>query len=447
MNLRFRLNLIVTLVLLVILTGSAIKAIQDARESVRAEVESTMELAMLMLSTQLSNLRLPTRVLNRQKSSPFQLKRLTDIRHLNIQYFDANDNLVESSETHFSAEDSSVPEWFRQLMHDGADMIPVKELPVYINTTPLGRLVVSPQPDNEIEEVWEETQNMLSMATLFFVMVNVLVYLVVAQALKPITRITSALSDIEVGNLETRLPIFKLPELAMISEKFNLMATALERSTKDNHRLTQQIIHLQEAERKSIAQELHDEIGQHITAIHLDANAIKRCEKLAVAKKSAEAIDSLAAQMVGILRSVLQRLRPGGLDDLGFIDALHVLLSNWQDRHPTIEFNYQISGSFSALSEAVQLTLYRVIQESLTNISRHANANKVDMFLDEDNSMIMLIIKDDGKGFDLTQHISNFGLAGMKERVDSVDGQIEIDTQAGEGVALTITIPKLREQE
>jgi two-component system sensor histidine kinase UhpB len=69
------------------------------------------------------------------------------------------------------------------------------------------------------------------------------------------------------------------------------------------------------------------------------------------------------------------------------------------------------------------------------------------MFLDEDNSMIMLIIKDDGKGFDLTQHISNFGLAGMKERVDSVDGQIEIDTQAGEGVALTITIPKLREQE
>jgi two-component system sensor histidine kinase UhpB len=282
------------------------------------------------------------------------------------------------------------------------------------------------------------------MITLFFVVVNILVYIVVEQALKPITRITSALADVEAGNLTTRLPNFKLPELELIGHKFNLMASALEISTRDNHRLTQQIIRLQEVERKSLAQELHDEVGQHLTAIHVDACAIKRSDNLAATKKSADAIDEVVGQMVEILRSMLQRLRPGGLDNLSFIDALHQLLSNWQERHSFIELDYQIAGEFSQLDENVQLTLYRVIQECLTNISRHAQANQVNLSLVNANQQITLDVVDNGRGYNPSQPSPHFGIAGMKERIASVNGDIRIQTELKQGVALTVTIPNQR---
>jgi two-component system sensor histidine kinase UhpB len=327
-------------------------------------------------------------------------------------------------------------------MYESLRDIQSHQFDVIIRGADVGYIVVSPQPDTEITEAWEETKTMLGMITLFFIVVNVLVYVIVAKALKPITQITSALSEIEIGNLDARLPEFKLPEMDVISQKFNGMAGALETARRENQQLTQQIIQLQEAERKSIAQELHDEIGQHLTAVRVDACAIKRADELSRAQNSAEAIDHVVEQMIQIIRSMLQRLRPGGLDDLSFLDALHVMMSNWQDRHPNIDFNYKFSGEFVLLPESVQLTLYRVIQESLTNISRHAQANKVQVELIEHASDIQLNVIDDGQGFDLKGAKVGFGLAGMKERIFSLNGEFDIQTEVSQGVSLKISIPK-----
>ena len=118
-----------------------------------------------------------------------------------------------------------------------------------------------------------------------------------AISLKPIDEVIDALTDIEDGQLDRRLPIFGLPEMASISRKFNGMAATMQSSIRSNHRLTQQIIRLQEAERKSLAHELHDEIGQHLTAIHVDASVIRGSQDLEAAKNSATAIDSLVRQM------------------------------------------------------------------------------------------------------------------------------------------------------
>ena len=238
------------------------------------------------------------------------------------------------------------------------------------------------------------------------------------------------------------MPIFDLPEMANISHKFNLMASTLQGSINNNHRLTQQIIRLQEAERKKLAHDLHDEIGQHLTAIHVDASAIKTSPNLDVAKKSAEAIDEVVRRMMEIVRTMLHQLRPDGLDELGFVVALQELVNNWRERHQNIDVEADFNGDFQRIDETVQLTLYRVMQECLTNISRHSRARQVWVSLTENEQAIKLEIADNGQGFDLQQHSYRFGLAGMKERVDSVHGEFVIKTALNEGVTIDVSIPK-----
>jgi two-component system sensor histidine kinase UhpB len=302
--------------------------------------------------------------------------------------------------------------------------------------------VVSPEPNSEIAEAWEETKMLLAMMSLVFLAVNIMVYLVVAHALRPISHITKALSDIESGRLDTRLPTFKLPEMESISQKFNTMASTMENSICDNQRLTQRIIRLQETERKSLAQELHDEIGQHLTAIHVDASVIEQSNDLTSSIKSAQAIDEVACHMMVILRSMLKRLRPGGLDELSFIDALQELINSWQQRHTQTDLSYQIQGEFHLADESIQLTLYRVLQECLTNISRHSRATEVSVKLAQSETAFSLEITDNGKGFDVLQQRAGFGISGMQQRVDSVNGEMDIDAKPGQGVIIKISIPK-----
>lgn len=442
MNLRYRLNLIVTAVLLIILVIGAVKAIHNAREDVRAEVASTMDFALHMLDAELSHFRFRDKVLSEESQSPFMLSKLAGVRHLRIEFYGPTNQLIESNEDENSNEHQPYPDWFGQEMYSALDDLKPERLPVYVNTKKIGELVIKPKPDNEIAEAWGETKTLLTMISLFFVFVNILVYMVVARALKPIDQIIAALTDIETGNLDSRLPIFELPEMASISHKFNMMASTLQSSIRNNHRLTQQIIRLQEAERKSLAHELHDEIGQHLTAIHVDASVIKSTNELEAAKKSASAIDEVVGLMMDILRTMLQRLRPGGLDELGFIAAMQELVDSWRERHPNIEMEYHFDGEFSCLEENAQLTLYRVIQECLTNISRHSKANQAWIVLKEEKQMIHLTVSDNGKGFDPKQHTQRFGLAGMKERLDSVGGTFEISSNLNQGVTIDVTVPK-----
>ncbi|MES9944652.1 MAG: sensor histidine kinase [Candidatus Thiodiazotropha sp.] len=441
MNLRFRLNLIVTLVLLIILTISAIQAVSNARQNVRAELESAMVFAMHMLAAELRHIH-QSGEFEQQQSAPFKLDQLANVRHLQIAFYDLENNLIESNEVTAQQGIETTPDWFKELMYTALQDIPTRRLPVNTDTIKLGELVVSPEPNSEISEAWHETKMLLAMISLVFLAVNIMVYLAVTHALRPISHITKALSDIESGQLETRLPIFKLPEMASISQKFNTMAATMQNSIRNNQRLSQRMIRLQETERKSLAQELHDEIGQHLTAIHVDASVIRQSTDLTSSIKSAQAIDEVACHMMVILRSMLKRLRPGGLDELSFVDALRELVNSWQQRHTGTDLRYQIQNKFCPDDEAIQLTLYRVLQECLTNISRHAKATHVSVKLTASKATYSLEVTDNGKGFDLSQQRSSFGISGMQQRVESVNGQMDIDAKPGEGATIKVNIPK-----
>jgi len=443
MNLRFRLNIVVTLVLLVILSIGAVVVIHNARQNVQAEVQSTMDLALHMLNAELTNFnRSDIQTSVTSQASPFNLSDLSGVRHLRIAFYDDQERLIETNHVVGRNKQEQPPSWFMEQMNSALASVSEKILPISINGQVKGKLVVSPEPGNEVSEAWKETKTMLYLIVLFFIAVNVLLYLAVARSLKPIDTIIEALTDIEAGQLDSRLPVFKLPEMTNISHKFNLMATTLQSSINNNHRLTQQIIRLQEAERKRLAHELHDEIGQHLTAIHVDASVIKTSPNLEAARKSAEAIDDVVRRMMDIVRTMLHQLRPDGLDELGFVVALQELVNNWQERHQYIDVEAHVDGEFKAIDEAVQLTLYRVMQECLTNISRHSKARQVWVSLTEKDNTIQLEIADNGQGFDVQQYSHRFGLAGMKERVDSVQGELLIKTTLNEGVTIEVTIPK-----
>ena len=139
---------------------------------------------------------------------------------------------------------------------------------------------------------------------------------------------------------------------------------------------------------------------------------------------------------------MLHQLRPDGLDELGFVVALQELVNNWRERHQNIDVEADFNGDFQRIDETVQLTLYRVMQECLTNISRHSRARQGWVSLTENEQAIKLEIADNGQGFDLQQHSYRFGLAGMKERVDSVHGEFVIKTALNEGVTIDVSIPK-----
>jgi two-component system sensor histidine kinase UhpB len=240
------------------------------------------------------------------------------------------------------------------------------------------------------------------------------------------------LTQLEHGHLEARLPVFSLPELSSISTKFNAMAQTLENSMLNNHRLTQQIIRLQEDERKNIAHDLHDEIGQHLTAIHIDASAILKAKNIAEAHDSASAISSVARQMMEIVREMLQRLRPAILDELGLQASLHELIDNWRQRNRGVSVSINISSQLNNLNETIAITSYRIIQECLTNIAKHANARLVTIKIEP---------KDNGHGFDMQLISQGFGLAGMRERAEGLGGSFYLSSSHDKGVLIEASLP------
>jgi two-component system sensor histidine kinase UhpB len=325
--------------------------------------------------------------------------------------------------------------------------------PLIVNNVHMGELTVTPDPSYEISEIWRDTVDLLALVLVFFVLVNLMVYWAVGRALRPVDRILIALNELEQGKLDSRLPPFHLPELDRISEKFNGMAHTLQQSISRNHKLSQQLIHLQEEERKSLARDLHDELGQCLTAIRTDAEVILEMSKVKFpsARESAQAIVDVTLHVMGMVSAMLQRLRPEVLDALGLQPALMDLISTWRQRNQLAGCVVKISSDLDLLDETTSITAYRIVQEALTNVARHAKARRLEIeVVKTSNSkgehLLKIVINDDGVGFH-PEHADGFGLSGMQERVEGIGGHFSLVTAPGIGVKITVELPfKIKEK-
>ena len=213
--------------------------------------------------------------------------------------------------------------------------------------------------------------------------------------------------------------------------------------------LTKHMDQVQEAERRHLARELHDELGQCLTAIKTDAVLIRNRSEETDKKiyQSAQAIIDTASHIYDVVHNMITRLRPSPLDDLGLMATLEESISKWQQRQPDINFNLITEGQLNGFDEATNMTVFRVVQEALTNAVRHADAENIMVSVLRDKNeltdQLKINIRDDGKGMVVNDFHSDvdFGLLGMRERAQSLGGSFDLQSQLGAGVNLTITIP------
>jgi len=444
-SLKVLLNLLITALLMLVMLLGAFLLLHNARENVRAEIESTAVLVTHMLDAEIAYL--AATIDYHPMERPFSLEDFKHIRHFRIEYFDAKGNLRDSNyhdDPHSAA--LKTPAWFTRKMEKVDFGWQGTRRHVVINGRDFGNLVITPDPSYEIAEVWDDTEGLLILVAIFFLTVNVMVYWAVDRALRPIDNVWSALDELEQGNLDARLPSFRLPELARISAKFNRMANTLQQSITRNHKLAQQLIHLQEEERKSLARDLHDELGQSLTAINVDGTALLEMSRneFPRARASAQAIVDITQHVINQIRVMLLRLRPEVLDGLGLREALNEMLTSWQQRNHGITCTVDLGEGVDSSDDTANITAYRVVQECLTNISRHAEARNAGIVVRRGSGlnvkMLEIMVSDDGKGFDAGNH-QGFGLTGMSERVEGMGGTFRLTSASGSGTHIFVSIP------
>lgn len=228
-------------------------------------------------------------------------------------------------------------------------------------------------------------------------------------------------------------------------------AEAAESQLRETRLLTQHMAEAQEAERRHLARELHDELGQCLTAIKTDAVLIRNRTETTEPKvhRSAQAIIDVASHIYDVVHNMITRLRPSPLDDLGLIPTLQESISAWKKRQPDIAFKLNVSGKLDNLNEAMNMTVFRVVQEAITNAVRHADASEmvvsVSNKFDEEAKQNLLVIEitDNGKGMEIQDFHSDvdFGLLGMRERAQSLGGTFMLESNLGAGLKILVTIP------
>jgi two-component system, NarL family, sensor histidine kinase UhpB len=449
-TLRVRVCLIITVLLALLTVADGVYVIRKARGDVRDEVRSTLTLTGHFLDAQLYVLQ--DHWAARGYAVPlFQLRGLGDVRHVDLRFYDNQGRLLDSNEDAADRR-SRAPGWFTWLVHLTSLPAESETRTVSFRGATVGRLVMTPDPTYEIEEMWSTSRGLLALLVLFFVGVNAAVWWSVSRALRPIDQILQALQRVREGDLAVRLPQFELPELSRVGVGFNHMAETLEQSVSENQRLTRELLNTQEKERRHLAHELHDEIAQCVSAIHADAVTIKRQGGKAV-QESAEAIVQVAAQIKERVRSMLRRIRPAYLEELGLEAGVHELVTAFRQRNLNVVCALHVRGDLSGLDEEAGVTIYRVVQESLTNITAHANARNVSIELRArraaqlPDGSIDVTITDDGAGFLQLTSNGGLGLTGIRERARALHGSCSIVSEPGRGTRIDVTVPFVRKQD
>jgi len=216
----------------------------------------------------------------------------------------------------------------------------------------------------------------------------------------------------------------------------------------DNQHLAHATLRSVEAERKRLARELHDELGQYSNAIKLDACSIVAhgCAHHPQNAAAAERIVHAADHLHAVVGDLIKRLRPTGLDELGLVAAVESCIDRWQQALPETAFELQVLGEFDDLGELTTLTLFRIAQEGLTNCARHSGASQVKLKLLRHSGQggkpdqLQVCVEDDGRGCEASQHRNGHGLRGIAERVTQMGGQWSVRTAPGEGFTMQACI-------
>lgn len=434
MSLSYQINLKILLSSLLILVLGGTIAIWQARNSVDKELNASVNLSDHLITCGLSQT-IPDRAtwLNCFSS-------LKETRHLTI------DLIIPSGQTFAignktKADDfaESPPFWFISLI--GSKQA-TSEKQIITSSGEQFSLRIRANPIDEIQEVWEESLAFLCTILLLTLLTFSSVYFAIHRTLVSIRIIVDALQKIETGNYQQQLPEFNTAEYDNIAKAINHMTSELHKTQLENRALVRHSLEIVEIERKQLAQELHDELGQSLTAIKMMA-VLSNLKKDQIAEISAAIADSCDG-LTNIVRSIMHRLHPLVLTELGLKAAIEDLLNHWSSKNPDIKFRFRCDDEIDSLGQKLSIQIFRVVQECLTNIFRHAEATECAVTLtivETPEQQIRLAVADNGKGCDINKLTNGFGILGMKERVHSLGGNLSIQSTLNKGVQVNAVIP------
>ncbi len=236
-------------------------------------------------------------------------------------------------------------------------------------------------------------------------------------------------------------PAFTDDDARLVEALATRASTAVNLSQRVNRDTVHQVVAAQEQERRRLARELHDETGQALTSILL---GLKPLEQTASDEASQAAVAALRELVVATLRDVRRlavELRPAALDDFGLEPALERLVATFQE-HARVGVDLESNLGEERLPTDVETTIYRIVQEALSNVVKHADASRLSILLTRKSGSVLLVIEDDGRGFDVSVARGDaFGLVGMRERVALVGGRFTVESEASAGTTLVAEVP------
>lgn len=569
MSLRFRLNLLVTVLLLLFMAAMGTILVKETRVSIREGVESATRVTTQMLDRMIVSAFMSPELGSATDVLQQFLKSLGRVRSTEIYLYDMYGRLIYQSPQSTYKADQNPPQWFVELVAPEQEVVQRR-----IRYGGIMRVVSN--SSGAIREAWSGIRPLLWVVGGLFLVLNLGVYWMLGRALRPIEKILDAIHRMEQGDLSARLQNFSLPEFQEIGQSFNRMAASLESSSEENRRLAlivrqtndaimihdmdgnisfwnpaaerlfgypsqaiigksasiltppgheaelgqnlesiaarrtienyetqrvtregrvvdvslsagplvdphndrvigeicsmrditerklaeeaerkleenRQLTHLIqrhiEEERRSLARELHDELGQYVTAIKTFAVAIgnKTREQMPDVESNAKTIVAAAEHIYDGMHNIIRQLRPGALDNLGLKETLRDAVAEWQGQHPEMQFTLNLSGELGPLGELLSINLYRIVQEAVTNALRYSEATQVNIaLLQDDSGDLNLTIEDNGVGMNLcnVDQSRHFGLLGMRERVEALHGQFALDSRLDEGTTIRVRVPK-----
>lgn len=364
----------------------------------------------------------------------------------------------------------------------------------------VGYVQVRMSPTNMLAKQNRRFYVELTMALLALLVSSALVYFLSKSLTRPLRKVVEALRDIRSGYYGTQVAITSGGEIGELQASLNAMAQSLKQATLDlenkvaartrdleasrneaikadaeKRRLIQKVHTIVEDERKSIAIEIHDELNAALVGARLeleriaqlaaqlqtaqsaqgnqgnqgnqgDQGAPSTASALPEIESKARAVIKLTRELYANGRSLVRRLRPEILEMLGLPGAVEDMLKHYNANPESCRFVLDYAGDFAQLESALAISAYRIIQEALSNIIKHANASHAQVFLevDADRGALLMEIDDDGCGFDPGQTSLGIGITGMRERVYAFDGTIALQSRPGQGTRLEIALPLRR---
>ena len=444
LSLRSRINLLMALVLTLGLAINVTRLVLAGGPRVQAEDQSVTRLAREFVETIVGGLNEAPNPEERLDQIVQDLQRL---RHISIAW---HADTGAPAEIYGGEDDAgSVPGWFVTLVHPRTTSVSV---PVSIHGKRTA-LVITSIPNDEIAEIWDGVLTQLAVGSAVALALFLITMVVVGRALAPLEALSQAMSRIESGSYSVHVEPGGAPELAAICTKMNRLAGTLGEAIEEKRRLAERAVSLQDLEREEIARELHDEFGPYLFTLRVHAGALMRLAKAGIpdadgVRKHGGAILEQVNDLQQFTRRILERLRPVGLAELGLREALGALLRLWNESHPEVEIETTISRSLGETGETADLTIYRVVQEALTNVFRHARATMVNVSIEPaerpagikgNRDYALVRVRDNGRGLKPGEKFG-FGLTGMRERILALGGTLTVASGDG-GVTIEAMVP------